>query len=95
VLPYLRVGDRGIHPVLKAVRSTYRAQYRKPQFEPICVDWIERFVRTYPTRPVGTLGSRQVRSFLSVLAEQGESPERQRQAHEALHFFQTEVLRQV
>lgn len=95
VLPYLRVRDRGVHPLLKAVRITYRAQHRRPQFEPICVDWIEKFLRAHPTPPVGTLGERQVREFLSDLAERGESPERQRQAREALHFFQTDVLRQI
>jgi hypothetical protein len=87
------IRDRGVHPLLKAVRATYRAQHRKPQFEPICVEWIERFVRTYPTRPVGQLRRRHVQTFLRTLAERGEAPERRRQAREALRFLQTDVLR--
>lgn len=85
--------QEGIHPLLKAVRAVYRAQHRKPQFEPICVQWIERFVRAHPTRPIGHLGAQQVQTFLTELASQGEPPERQAQAREALQFLRTEVLR--
>jgi hypothetical protein len=83
---------RGIHPLLKAVRSTYRAQHRPPQFEPRYVEWIERFLRAYPALPVGRLGRRHAQAFLLALAGRGESPMRQQQAREALHFLQTDVL---
>ena len=89
----LTARTEGVHALLKAVRSVYRAQHRKPQFEPVCVDWIERFVRAHPHLPVGRLGSRHVEAFLSDLAARGEAPARQAQAREALHFLQTEVLR--
>jgi transglutaminase-like putative cysteine protease len=89
----LTIQEEGIHPLLKAVRTTYRAQYRKPQFEPICVQWIERFLRAYPNLPVGRLGTPHVQSFLAELADQGTAPAARAQAREALHFLQTEVLR--
>lgn len=82
-----------IHPLIKAVRSVYRAQHRKPQFEPICVHWIERFVRAHPDLPVGRLGGQHVEAFLSDLSAGGEAAATQAQAREALQFLQTEVLR--
>ena len=95
LLPSIAVRDQGIHPLLKSVRSVYRAQQRKPQFEPVCVEWIERYARTYPTRFAGPLGEHHAEAFLSSLAERGESPERQAQAREALHFLYADVLRGV
>ena len=91
--PSLTVQMDGIHPLLKAVRSVYRAQHRKPQFEPVCVHWIERFVHAHSHLPIGHLGPRHVEAFVSDLAGRGESPATQAQAHEALRFLQTEVLR--
>jgi hypothetical protein len=82
-----------VHPLVKAVRAVYRAQHRKPQFEPICVQWIERFVRSHPSVPVGRLGGAYMQAFLGELADRGEPPARQAQAREALRFLQTEVLR--
>jgi ElaB/YqjD/DUF883 family membrane-anchored ribosome-binding protein len=90
----LTIRDRGVHPLLKAVRSIYRAQHRKPQMEPVCVGWIERFVRAHPTTPIGRLSSLHVEAFLAALEARGESDERRTQAREALRFLQTEVLRQ-
>jgi hypothetical protein len=93
VPPTLTIQKDGVHPLLKAVRTTYRAQHRKPQFEPICVQWIERFARAHPALPVQRLDATHVQSFLADLDSRGEAPERQAQAREALHFLQTEVLR--
>ena len=89
----LTVQTEGIHPLIRAVRSVYRAQHRKPQFEPICVHWVERFVRAHPGLPIGRLGAQHVEAFLSNLAAGGEATTTQAQAREALHFLQTEVLR--
>ena len=93
VPPSLVIQEEGIHPLLKAVRTTYRAQHRKPQFEPVCVQWVERFLRAHSNLPVGRLGAQHVQSFLAELADQGESSTARAQAREALHFLQTEVLR--
>ena len=93
VSPTLTVQQEGVHPLVKAVRAVYRAQHRKPQFEPICVQWIERFVLAHPSQPVGRLGGSHVQAFLAELADRGEPPARQEQAREALRFLQTEVLR--
>jgi len=89
----LTVQAAGVHPLTRAVRSVYRAQHRKPQFERVCVQWIERFARVHPTLPVGRLGAHHIQAFLADLADRGEGLERQAQAREALHFLQTEVLR--
>jgi hypothetical protein len=93
---YLTARGRGIHRLLKAVRSTYRAQHRKPQLEPVFVDWIEQFVRFFPTDPVGTLGRAHVRTFLAHLATRPDgTPEQREQARTALRFLRVEVLNQV
>ena len=89
----LTVQGKGIHQLLKVVRSVYRAQHRKPQFEPVCVRWIERFVRAHPHLPIGRLGPQHVEAFVSDLAARGDAPTAQAQAREALQFLQTEVLR--
>lgn len=95
LLPAVTRREQGLHSLLKAVRSTYRAQQRKPQFEPVCVEWIERYVRSYPARFAGPLGEHHAETFLASLAERGESPERQAQAREALRFLYADVLRGV
>lgn len=92
---HLTARGRGIHRLLKAVRSVYRAQHRKPQLEPVFVDWVERFLRFFPTEPVGTLGRAHVRTFLAYLSAQPDgTPEKREQARMALRFLRVEVLRQ-
>ena len=89
----LTVQQRGVHPLLRAVRSTYRAQRRRPQLEATFVQWIERFVRLFPDEPVGRLALLHAHTFFQHLNEQAELTDQQReQAREALQFLRTEVL---
>lgn len=93
---YLTARGRGVHTLLKAVRSVYRAQHRKPQLEPVFVGWIERFLRFFPTEPVGSLNRSHVRTFLAYLSSQPDgTPEKREQARMALRFLRVEVLQQV
>jgi hypothetical protein len=93
---YLTARGRGIQRLLKAVRSVYRAQHRKPQLEPVFVEWIERFVRFFPTEPVGSLSRTHVRTFLAYLSSQPDgTPEKREEARTALRFLRVEVLQQV
>lgn len=92
---YLTARGRGVHKLLKEVRSVYRAQHRKPQLEPVYVDWIERFLRFFPTEPVGSLSRVHVRTFLAHLSSQPDgTPEKREQARTALRFLRVEVLQQ-
>ncbi len=93
---YLSARGRGIHTLLKAVRTVYRAQHRKPQLEPVFVDWVQRFVRFFPAEPVGSLNQSHVRAFLAHLSSQPNgTPEKREQARTALRFLRVEVLQQV
>lgn len=92
---YLTARGRGVHKLLKEVRSIYRAQHRRPQLEPVYVDWIERFLRFFPTEPVGSLSRVHVRTFLAHLSSQPDgTPEKREQARTALRFLRVEVLQQ-
>ena len=86
----LRRGD--IHPLLKAVRTTYRAQGRPPQYEPRFVQWTERIGRRFADAPdqLASLPADQVIRQLEVgtplsTRDQGE-------LQEVLTFLQNEVL---
>lgn len=89
----LSVNRRGIPPILKAVRSTYRSQRRRPQLESTFVYWIERFLRKFPNEPVGRLALLHVQTFFDQLTDETDlSDERRIQARKALRFLRTEVL---
>jgi hypothetical protein len=84
---------RDLPHLIRIVRSTYRAQDRKPQLEPAYVNWIERYVRFYQTKPLGLLDEAHVSAFLTHLARRpGVTPSDQKQALDALQFFHAEVL---
>jgi len=84
---------RDLPHLIRIVRSTYRAQQRKPQFEPAFINWIERYVRFYQTKPLGLLDATHVTAFLSHLARRpGITLTDQAQALEALRFFHEDVL---
>jgi len=89
----LTARERGLHVLLKAVRSTYRAQRRRPQLEAAYVEWIERFVRLFPDEPVGRVALLHVHTFLQQIERQTPlTPEKRRQAHDALRFLRHDVL---
>lgn len=89
----LTVRERGLHILLKAVRSTYRAQRRRPQLEAAFVEWIVRFVRLFPDEPVGRVALLHLHTFLRTIEREGRlTPEQRRQAHDALHFLRHDVL---
>ena len=83
--------DGGLHPLLKAVRSTYRAQRRAPQQEAMFVAWIERFVRLFPDEPVGRIALFHAQTFFRRL-DVSLSQARRAQARAALRFLRREVL---
>lgn len=89
----LTVQQEGVHPILKAVRSTYRSQGRRPQLEDAYVQWIERFVRLFPEEPIGRLALFHENTFFDRLEEQTElTPQQRERAREALQFLRTQVL---
>lgn len=84
---------RDLPQLLRIVRSAYRKRDRKPHLEPAYVNWIERYVRFYQTKPLGLLDSKHVSAFLTHLARRpGISPADQEQALDALKFFHADVL---
>jgi hypothetical protein len=86
----LRQGD--IHPLLKAVRTTYRTQRRPPQYEPRFVQWAERLGRLYADAPE-RLAALPADQLLRQLESQAPlSTSDRREAHEVLTFLQTDVL---
>ena len=85
--------NRGLPVLLKAVRTAYRAQRRRPQLESVVVTWIERFVRLFPDEPVGRVALLHVHTFLQQIERQTPlTPEKRRQAHDALRFLRHDVL---
>jgi hypothetical protein len=89
----LTVQQDGVHPLLKAVRSTCRSQGRRPQLEDSYVEWIERFVRLFPEEPVGRLALFHAHTFFDRLEEKMDLTAQEReQAREALQFLRTQVL---
>lgn len=89
----LRQGD--IHPLLKAVRTTYRAQRRPPQYEPRFVEWAERLGRLYAEAPdrLAVLPADQVIQHLET--KQSLSAADRGEVREVLGFLQTDVLQSV
>ena len=84
---------RDLPNLIRVVRSVYRAQDRKPQREPMYINWIERYVRFYQTKPLGMLDAAHVEAFLTHLARRpGMTPTDQDQALEAIRFLHNEVL---
>jgi len=84
---------RDLPSLIRIVRSTYRAGDRKPHLEPAYINWVERYVRFYQTKPLGMLDDRHVTAFLTHLARRpGISPSDQEQALDALQFFHEKVL---
>jgi len=84
-----------IHPLLKAVRTTYRAQRRSPQYEPTFVKWAERIGRLY-MNDLRQLAARPAEHVLQQLeAEQPLSPADRMEAQDVLAFLQGEVLQSV
>lgn len=86
----LRRGD--IHPLLKAVRTTYRAQRRPPQYEPRFVQWAERLGRLYADAPdrLAELSADEVLQKLE--RDQSLSTTDRAELQEVLTFLQTDVL---
>ncbi len=84
---------RDLPNLIRVVRSVYRAQDRKPQLEPMYINWIERYVRFYQTKPLGMLDVAHVEAFLTHLARRpGMTPTDQEQALEAISFLHNEIL---
>ena len=84
---------RDLPNLIRVVRSVYRAQDRKPQLEPMYINWIERYVRFYQTKPLGMLDAAHVEAFLTHLARRpGMTPTDQEQALEAIRFLHNEIL---
>jgi hypothetical protein len=89
----LRRGD--IHPLLKAVRITYRAQRRPAQHEPTFVRWAERLGRLY-LHDLRQLADRPAERVLRQLeVEQSLSSTERAEAQDVLAFVQDEVLQSV
>lgn len=89
----LRRGD--IHPLLKAVRTTYRAQRRPPQYEPRFVEWTEHLGRLYADAPdqLAVLPADEI--IRRVETEQALSTTDRGEIQEVLSFLQTDVLQSV
>lgn len=86
---------REVPRLIKAVRSVYRAQNRRPQMEPAYVTAIERYVRFYSSKPLGLLDDTHLRAFLTHIARHpGMTRREQDLVHEALLFLHNEVLQQ-
>ena len=86
---------REVPRLIKAVRSVYRAQDRRPQLEPAYVTSIERYVRFYSSKPLGLLDDTHLRAFLTHIARRpGVTRREQDLVHEALLFLHNEVLQQ-
>ena len=84
---------RDLPNLIRVVRSVYRAQDRKPQLEPMYINWIERYVRFYQTKPLGMLDAAHVEAFLTHLARRpGMTPTDQEQALEAIRFLHNKIL---
>lgn len=84
---------RDLPNLIRVVRSVYRSQDRKPQQEPMYVNWIERYVRFYQTKPLGMLDDAHVEAFLTHLARRpGMTPTDQEQALKAIRFLHAEIL---
>ncbi len=86
---------REVPRLIKAVRSVYRSQNRRPQLEPAYVTAIERYVRFYSSKPLGLLDDTHLRAFLTHIARHpGMTGREQDLVHEALLFLHNEVLQQ-
>lgn len=84
---------RDLPNLIRVVRSVYRAQDRKPQREPMYINWIERYVRFYQTKPLGMLDAAHAEAFLTHLARRpGMTPTDQDHALEAIRFLHNEIL---
>ena len=81
-----------VHPLLKAVRTTYRAQRRPPQYEPRFVQWAERLGRLYADAPerLAALPADQV--LRQVEARTPLSPTDRGEVQQVLTFLQNDVL---
>ncbi len=89
----LTSGNRGLPVLLKAVRTAYRAQRRRPQLESVVATWIERFVRLFPDEPVGRIALLHEATVLRRVAQRHPlTPAERRQAREALRFLRVDVL---
>jgi hypothetical protein len=86
----LRQGD--IHPLLKAVRTTYRAQRRPPQYEPRFVQWTERLGRLYADAPDQLAGLSADEVLQQPERERSLSTTDRAQVQEVLTFLQVDVL---
>jgi hypothetical protein len=80
--------------LIRVVRTVYRRQNRKPQLEPAFVNWIERYVRFYHSKPLGMLDATHVTAYLSHVGRRpGVTRADQEQALDAIRFLHTHVLK--
>lgn len=80
--------------LIRVVRNVYRRQNRKPQLEPAYVNWIERYVRFYHSKPLGMLDATHVVAYLSHIGRKpGVTRADQEQALDAIRFLHAEVLK--
>jgi hypothetical protein len=87
--------ERGLPILLKAVRSAYRAQRRRPQLEAAVVTWVERVVRLFPDEPAGRIALLHPHTVLRRLEQRRPlTPAERRRVREALRFLRVDVLAQ-
>lgn len=80
--------------LIRVVRTVYRRQDRKPQLEPAYVNWIERYVRFYHSKPLGMLDATHVIAYLSHIGRKpGVTRADQEQALDAIRFLHADVLK--
>ena len=79
--------------LLRQVRQAARVHHYSPRTEEAYVAWVRRYVRYHGLRHPAELGAREVRAFLTALAERRKlSASSQTQALSALLFLYREVL---
>jgi integron integrase len=79
--------------LIDQVRAAIRARHLSPRTEKAYVQWIVRYVRHHRLRHPGTMGSVEIRDFLTTLATRDRvAPSTQNQALAALLLLYREVL---
>ena len=79
--------------LLRLVRQAARVHHYSLRTEEAYVGWVRRYVRYHGLRHPAELGAREVRDFLTALADRGKlSASSQTQALSALLFLYREVL---
>ena len=92
---FMPVPERPAPRLLDRVRATVRERHYSRRTEQAYVFWIKRFLAFHEMRHPASMGTSEIRQFLSDLASaRGVSASTQNQAFSGLLFLYREVLRQ-